>query len=50
LKPQCSTESELHYLFSEIEKGFQKKMTTACVMIDIKGVYNTAWALAILYI
>jgi hypothetical protein len=47
-QPKRSTESALHSLVSEIENGFEKKMTTACAMIDIKSAFDTAWAPAIL--
>lgn len=47
-QPQRSTESALHSLVSEIENGFEKKMATACAMIDIKSAFDTAWAPAIL--
>jgi hypothetical protein len=47
-QPKRSTESALYSLISEIEKGFEKKKTTACAMIDIKSAFDTAWAPAIL--
>ena len=47
-QPQRSTEFALHSLVSEIENGFEKKIATACAMIDIKSAFDTAWAPAIL--
>jgi hypothetical protein len=47
-QPKRSTESALYSLINEIEKGFEKKKTTACAMIDIKSAFDTAWAPAIL--
>ncbi len=45
-QPKRSTESALHSLVSEIEKGFEKKR--ACAEIDIKSAFDTTWAPAIL--
>jgi ribonuclease HI len=43
-----STETASHQLISTVEKGFAEKKFTACVFLDIKSAFDSAWHPAII--
>jgi ribonuclease HI len=43
-----STESAAHQLIERIENGFKRKAFTACVFLDIKAAFDSAWHPAII--
>jgi ribonuclease HI len=43
-----STESAAHQLIERIENGFSRKAFTACVFLDIKAAFDSAWHSAII--
>ena len=43
-----STESAAHQLIEKIENGFRRKAFTACVFLDIKAAFDSAWHPAII--